>query len=115
MSGEAVKLPDGGDFSFWDDATEYSRVYHVAAEHPSASDDNDGTVERPLASISAAAERAAPTEKVVVHDGVYRECVRPARGGEGAEAMIAYEAADGERPIIKASEVWTGPFSPSTG
>jgi hypothetical protein len=115
MADEAVKLPDGSDFPFWDDATEYSRAIHVAAWHPAASDDNPGTEDAPLASISAAAERLVPGEKGVIHAGVYRECVRPARGGDGADAMIAYEPAPGEDVCIRASEVWTGPFRASTG
>ncbi len=115
MADEVVKLPDGSDFPFWEDRTEYSRIYHVSAAHPAADDENGGTEDEPLASISAAAGRVGPGEKVVIHAGVYRECVRPARGGEGPESMICYEAADGEDVRILASEDWTGPFELSTG
>jgi len=41
---------------------------------------------------------------VLVHEGVYRERVKPARGGTGPDAMICYEAAPGERVVIKGSE-----------
>jgi hypothetical protein len=94
-----MRMPDGTPFAFWDDATEYQRTYHVACAHPGASDGNLGTAEAPFATINRAAAILQPGEKVVVHGGVYRECVCPARGGEGPDRMIAYEAAPGE-------EVW---------
>ena len=34
MPESEVLMPDGKPFVFWDDATEYGRVYHVASEHP---------------------------------------------------------------------------------
>jgi hypothetical protein len=99
-------MPDGKPFKFWDDQTKYKRVLHVAMQHPAASDANPGAEERPLKTISAAAQRLRPREKAVIHAGVYRECVRPARGGEGPAAMIAYEAAPGEEVFVRGSEAW---------
>jgi len=110
-----VRLPDGTAFPFWEDETRYTRVYHVAREHPRASDDNPGTEDRPFKTIGRAARELRPGEKVVVHAGVYRECVRPARGGEGPDRMIAYEAAPGERVTLRGSEVWRPEFRPSEG
>jgi len=110
-----MRMPDGEPFEFWDDATEYTRVYHVACQHPAASDDNPGTEDRPFKTINRAAAVLHPGEKVVVREGVYRECVRPARGGEGPDRMIAYEAAPGESVSIKGSEPWAPPFRPSEG
>lgn len=112
MSAE-VMMPDGRPFEFWDDETDYSKVYHVACEHPAGSDDNPGTEEKPFFTVSRAAELLEPGEKVVIHRGVYREEVHPARGGEGPDKMIAYEAAAGEDVIIKGSRVWEGPFEES--
>ena len=112
---EAVRLPDGSLFEFWDDLTRYSKAYHVAQKHPNAADDNPGTADRPFKSIGAAAAILRPTEKVVVHEGIYRECVRPARGGEGPDRMIAYEAAPGEDVWVKGSEVWRPDVRPSAG
>jgi hypothetical protein len=113
MSELPVIMPDGTAFPFWDDVTEYRRVYHVAQEHPDASDDGPGTEERPFATINRAAQALQPGEKVVVHGGVYRECVRPARGGARPEAMIAYEGAPGERVIVRGSELWRPEFGRS--
>jgi len=41
----------------------------------------------------------------VIAAGIYRECIRPVRGGAAANKMISYEAAPGAKVIIKASEV----------
>jgi len=110
---DEVMMPDGKPFEFWDDETEYTKVYHVACGHSDASDDNPGTEEKPLLTISRAAELLQPGEKAVIHHGVYREEVHPARGGQGPDRMIAYEAAPGEDVLIKGSRVWEGPFEES--
>ena len=108
-------LPSGARFAFWDDATVYRTIYHVDQQHPAASDDNPGTAALPFRTINAAARRLQPGEKVVIHAGLYRECVRPARGGAGPEAMIAYEAVSGERVVVRGSEAWTPAARPSAG
>lgn len=99
-------LPDGAAFPFWEDETAYNRSCHVARNHPAASDDNPGTEEAPFASVSHAAKVMEPGERVIIHEGVYRECVRPARGGAGFSAMIGYEAAPGETAILSGAELW---------
>ncbi len=101
-----MRMPDGVDFEFWDDLTVYRRVFHVSALHPHAADDNPGTPERPFRTISRVAVLLQPGEKAVIHEGVYRERVTPARGGRGADAMIAYESAPGERVVLRGSERW---------
>jgi len=115
MPNETVTLPDGTNFPFWDDRTKYAKTYDVACGNPAASDENPGTTEKPFKTMGRAAEVLQPGEKVVVHEGVYREVVRPARGGEGPEKMIAYEAAPGEDVVVKGSEVWKPEFRPSEG
>ena len=108
-------MPDGKPFQFWDDTTRYVHVYHVAKENPKASDNNPGTDELPFATISKAASVLKPGEKVIIHKGIYREWVRPARGGEGPDRMICYEAAQGEEVRIRGSEEWKPEFVPSRG
>lgn len=78
---------------------------HVAV---CGSDAADGTSRSPLRSIQAAAELAQPGDTVVVHEGVYREWVRPRRGGLGEHRRITYVAADGEHVRITGSERVTG-------
>jgi hypothetical protein len=108
-------MPDGTPFEFWDDVTEYTKVYHVACENPAASDDNPGSEDAPLATIGRAAAILQPGEKVVAHRGVYRECVRPARGGASPSSMIAYEAAGGEEVRVAGSRAWKPGSRPSEG
>ena len=112
---EKVLLPDGTAFPFWDDRTDYRATYHVACQNQQASDANPGTPEKPWRTISRAAEMLQPGEKVIVHEGVYRECVSPQRGGTGPQAMIAYEAANGERVVVTGAVPWVPRCEPSSG
>ena len=107
-------LPNGKEFISWETETNYHHQIHVSANHPNASDDNDGSAENPLLSINAAAAIATPGTCVLIHGGEYRECVRPAKGGDGPDRMIAYEAFGDGEVVIKASEIVEG-FERSTG
>ncbi|WP_062071996.1 right-handed parallel beta-helix repeat-containing protein [Demequina sediminicola] len=81
--------------------------YHVAT---SGNDSHPGTADAPWKTISRAAQKADAGDTVVVHEGVYREWVKPQRSGRGEARRITYTAAPGERVVIKGSEVveaWT--------
>jgi len=79
--------------------------YHVS---PSGLNSNEGSKSKPFKTISAAALVAQPGDMVSVHEGVYRERINPPRGGVSADKRIVYQAASGERVVIKGSEVVKG-------
>jgi Protein of unknown function (DUF1565) len=81
------------------------RIWVVAQHHPLANDDCDGTKEFPFKTIDRATKLAEPGDTVLVREGVYRERVAPAQGGE-AERPIVYMTAPGETVVIKGSDVW---------
>jgi len=107
-------LPDGTNFDFWERERHYDRVLIVDGASPQASDDNDGSADRPFKTISRAAQQAMPGTRVRIHAGIYRECVSPARGGESPERMISYEAFGDGPVVIRASEA-VREFTPSVG
>ena len=107
-------LPDGRSFDFWEKETVWTRELHVAAGDPGASDDNDGSAEHPFRTIGRAAKEAEPGTRVLIHAGLYRECVKPARGGTDPEHMISYEAFGDGDVVVSASEEVTD-FIPSEG
>ena len=74
---------------------------HVAT---SGSDDADGSPDRPFRTINQAAAVARAGDTVVVHAGEYREWVQPQHGGLSDTRRITYQAAAGERVVIKGSE-----------
>lgn len=74
------------------------REYHVSKR---GSDKNEGTKEAPFLTIQRAADIAAPGDIVIVHEGEYREWVRPRNGGVHESLRITYEAAEGEHVVIK--------------
>lgn len=81
------------------------KEYHVAKN---GNDYGKGTKEEPFLTISKAAQTVQPGEQVIVHEGEYREWVRPFYGGRSDIERIVYKAADGEKVVIKGSERITG-------
>jgi hypothetical protein len=81
------------------------KEYHVSV---AGNDSNSGTVSMPFRTISKAALIAQPGDEIIVHAGIYREWINPARGGESDLKRIVYRAAPGEIAEIKGSEVITG-------
>lgn len=71
-------------------------------------DGNPGTRNKPFQTISKAAEVAQPGSVITVHEGVYRERIDPPRGGISDNSRIIYQAARGEKVVIKGSEVIRG-------
>jgi hypothetical protein len=100
-------LPDGTDYVSWEQPLKFSKTYFVDNNSANADDNGPGTRERPFRTINKAAHVLQPGGRVVIASGVYRECVRPVRGGTGPARMIGYEAAPGARVFIKGSEVLT--------
>ena len=82
-----------------------AKEYHVAK---SGNDKNPGSAEAPLLTIQAAANIAQPGDVITVHEGVYREWVKPPRGGESDTKRIVYQSAPGEKVEIKGSEIIKG-------
>ena len=115
QAAENDMLPDGTVFRSWEQPRRYTHTYHVAQGDPQASDENPGTAERPWRTIGKAAATLQPGERVIVHRGVYREWVRPERGGTGPDMMIWYEAAPGEDVQLKGSEVWSPEWQATDG
>ena len=105
------RMPDGTEHVSWEQPVTFSRTYYVDNGSSRADDSGPGSSERPFRTISKAAQVLQPGERVVIASGTYRECVRPERGGTGADKMISYEAAPGAKVYIKGSEVikegWT--------
>lgn len=108
-------LADGKNFHFWSDKTNYTHTYYVDKNNPVASDSNSGSSSHPFKTISAVAKILRPGERVLIRGGIYREVIQPARGGEGPDKMISYEAFPGEEVMIKGSaELNPEHFSVST-
>ena len=78
-------------------------IYYVSVN---GSDSALGSKEAPFRTINHAAQIAVAGDTVRVFGGVYRERVCPKNSGE-ENARIVYEAVEGEKPIIKGSEIVT--------
>lgn len=77
------------------------KEFHVAL---TGSDLADGSIAHPFRTISKAAKIAENGDRVVVHAGEYREWVKPEHSGYSDISRITYEAAPGEKVVIKGSE-----------
>ncbi|MFB9956204.1 right-handed parallel beta-helix repeat-containing protein [Cellulomonas denverensis] len=78
---------------------------HVAT---GGSDLAPGSADAPFRTIQRAARAAFPGDTVLVHEGTYREWVRPVRGGVGDDRRITFQPAPGERVRITGAEPVTG-------
>jgi len=78
--------------------------YHVS---PSGKDSNPGTAAAPWATLHKAAQSLAAGDTCIVHGGVYRETVRPARSGKAGEP-VRFVAAKGEDVALCGTEAVTG-------
>jgi len=81
------------------------KQYHVSVQ---GDDAHDSSASRPLRTLSAAARLAQAGDAITVHEGVYRERIDPPRGGTSDRKRIVYQAAPGEKVVIKGSEVVKG-------
>lgn len=75
--------------------------YHVSKK---GSDSNPGTKESPFLTINKAASLAIAGDIVTVHEGLYREWVKPKNKGLSNQRRITYRSASGEKVVIKGSE-----------
>ncbi|MDR0886758.1 MAG: right-handed parallel beta-helix repeat-containing protein [Clostridiales Family XIII bacterium] len=81
------------------------KEFHVAKH---GSDNAIGSQDAPYLTIDKAAHIAAAGDTVIVHEGVYREWVRPQNTGLSNTRRVVFKAADGEKVTIKGSEEITG-------
>lgn len=75
--------------------------YHVSK---TGSDQGRGTQQDPFLTINKAASVAVAGDTIIVHEGVYREWVKPKNKGLSNKRRITYRAAEGEKVVIKGSE-----------
>ncbi|MDP4088693.1 MAG: DUF1565 domain-containing protein, partial [Bacillota bacterium] len=75
--------------------------YHVAK---TGSDENQGTRQAPFLTINKASSVAMAGDTVTVHEGVYREWVKPRFKGLSDKRRVVYQAVEGEKVVIKGSE-----------
>ena len=113
MTGQET-LADGKTFAFWEKETKITKELYVDCMAQNASDGNDGSAEHPFKTVQAAADIAEPCTRVIIRPGIYRECVRPRRGGTDEEHMIVYEAETPGTAELRASERVTA-FEKSEG
>ena len=107
-------MPDGTRFPMWEKPLHFTKTYYVDIQAKNADDKGPGTKEHPFRSIAHAAQVLQPGEHVIIAEGVYREVIRPARGGDGPDAMISYEAAPGAKVVVKGSAIVNN-WRPSEG
>lgn len=76
--------------------------YHVAKK---GSDQARGTKEDPFLTINKAASLAEAGDTITVHEGIYREWVKPLVKGLSDKRRIIYQVAEDETAVIKGSEI----------
>ncbi len=75
--------------------------YYVSA---TGSDAHPGSLAQPFRTLQKAADTMQAGDIAYIRSGIYREWVKPPRGGDSEERRITYAAYPGEYPEIKGSE-----------
>jgi hypothetical protein len=78
----------------------HASTYYVDKNHPSASDDNAGTLNSPWMTIQHASEMVAAGDTVFVRAGTYFENIYLDQGGNETDGHIVFAAYPGETPVI---------------
>ena len=83
-------------------------TYHVARQHPEASDENPGTEALPFKTISAAAMVARKYDRIMIGEGIYREQVPIAQEGDRniPGSWIVFSAVPGQEVYLKGSDLF---------
>lgn len=81
--------------------------FYVAQNHPDASDENPGTLDKPFLTIQKAALMAEAGDTVFVREGVYRETITPANSGNDIKPIV-YMPYNNEDVTISGTEEITG-------
>lgn len=69
-------------------------------------DSGAGSQQSPFRTISRGADMAQPGDTIYVEEGIYRERIKPPRGGESEKLRITYLAKPGSRVTITALDEW---------
>ena len=94
--------------------TVHGGILMVDGCDPNADDRSAAAGKGVFRTINAAAQIAGPGDIVRVRSGIYREWVRPARGG-GNGQRIVYEAYPNEKVEVRGSDLWTNRWHRATG
>ena len=89
-------------------AQENGNVFHVSQSL--GHDGNSGTDEAPFATIGKCAHIARPGDTCLVHEGIYRETVKPRRDGK-EKLPISFRAAPGEQVRITGLDEFAGKWT----
>lgn len=82
-------------------------IFHVAQAEARAEDHGPGTLDQPWKTVRHAAEQVAAGDRVIIHDGVYREAVVvKASGSEGSP--IVFETAPGAHVVLTGADALRG-------
>ena len=106
-------LPNGKIFTPWCDETRYTKILHVSQKNGSL--EGTGSETKPFLTIAQAVPLATPGTKVIIHEGVYRETVRPIFSGNSNTEMIMFCGAEGEQVEITGAEDFVGTYRESEG